>query len=461
MPETGDPQRGKPLFIENLSPADLPKTVIQLAWPVVLETTFFGLGGIINTILVGRLGASALAAVGLGQQIEFMIQVSFAAVTVGTTAMVSRHVGAKEKKEANQAVGQALLLAVILGLFFSLLLWIFAGPAIKLLRGRPDVIKLGVKYIRAVAFSFVPAFVFAAGSSSFRGAGNTRTPMMIMVAVTLCNIFLGYLLIYGGLGFPSLGVTGAGTASAVSRLLGAVTVLVFLIRGKGLLKYRLSSSWPLDRTMIRRTFRIGLPAGLEQIQLQLAMIVYTVILSSLGTKIYAAHAIAMRIEGLAFMPGMGFGMAAMALVGQSLGAGRADLGERAAYLARRYAMLVMTMVGVIMFFFGRGMASLFVSDWEVVALSALGLKIWALAMPMMGTSNTLAGGLRGAGDTRWVLLIMTGCIWLLRLPLAYLLALVLQFGPVGAWSAAVLDINVRGILLWWRFSRGGWKKIKL
>ena len=212
--------------------------------------------------------------------------------------------------------------------------------------------------------------------------------------------------------------------------------------------------------MIRRTFRIGLPAGLEQIQFQLAMIVYTVILSSLGTMVYAAHAIAMRIEDLAFMPGMGFGMAAMALVGQSLGARRPELGERAAHLARKYAIIVMTMVGAFMFFFGRGMASLFISDLQVIALAALGLKIWALAMPMLGTSNTLAGGLRGAGDTRWVLLIMTGCIWALRLPLAYFLAITLKLGPVGAWSAAVLDINVRGFFLWWRFSKGGWKKIK-
>jgi len=240
-----------------------------------------------------------------------------------------------------------------------------------------------------------------------------------------------------------------------------VIILVFLIRGSGLIKFRFSSAWPIDLTMVRRTFRIGLPAGIEQIQLQLAMIVYTIILSSLGTTVYAAHSIAMRIEGLAFMPGFGFGMAAMALVGQSLGAGRPELGEIAAHLARKYAMIVMTIVGGIMFFFGHTMASLFISDLQVITLAALGLKIWALAMPMMGTSNTLAGGLRGAGDTRWVLLIMSGCIWLLRLPLAYLLALTLHFGPVGAWAAAVLDINVRGIFLWWRFSRGSWKKIKV
>ncbi len=460
MPETGDPQKSKSIPIEKLTTTDLPKTVIQLAWPVVLEMTFFGLGGIINTILVGRLGASALAAVGLGQQIEFMILVSFAAVTVGATAVVSRHVGAKETKEAHKALGQALMLAVISGLFFSLLLWIFAAPAMNLLRGRPDVIKLGTEYLRAVAFSFIPAFIVAAGASSFRGAGNTRTPMIVIGAVTICNIFLGYVLIYGGLGFPSLGVLGAGVAASVSRLLGAATILVILIRGKGLLKYRLSSSWPVDRVMIRRTFRIGLPAGFEQIQFQLAMTVYTVILSSLGTMVYAAHSIAMRIENLAFMPGFGFGMAAMALVGQSLGAGRPELGEKAAHLARKYAIIVMTFVGAFLFFFGNRLAALFISDPQVIILAALGLKIWALAMPMLGTSNTLAGGLRGAGDTRWVLLIMTGSIWALRLPLAYLLAITFRLGAVGAWSAAVLDINVRGFILWWRFSKGGWKKIK-
>jgi putative MATE family efflux protein len=285
--------------------------------------------------------------------------------------------------------------------------------------------------------------------------------MIVMAAVTICNIILGYLLIYGGLGFPSLGVLGAGVAASISRLIGATTVIMLLIRGSGVLKYRLSSLWPFDMAMIRRIFRIGLPAGVEQIQLQMAMTVYTVILSSLGTKIYAAHSIAMRIEGLAFMPGFGFGMAAMALVGQSLGAGRPEVGEMAARLARKYAMVVMTMVGVIMFFFGAGMASLFISDLQVITLSALSLKIWALAMPMMGTSNTLAGGLRGAGDTKWVLLIMTGCIWFLRLPLAYFLAIAIHLGPVGAWSATVLDINTRGTLLWWRFSRGSWKKIKI
>jgi putative MATE family efflux protein len=390
-----------------------------------------------------------------------MIQVSFAAVTVGATALVSRHVGAKQWKEANEAVGQVLLLAAVLGFLFLFLLWFLAEPAMKLMRGRPDVVGLGTIYLRTVVFSFIPSFILAAGGSVLRGAGNTRTPMLVMGAVTFSNIILGYFLIYGGMGFPSMGVKGAGLAGVFSRTTGAVAILFVLFRGNSPLKFTLSGFLPASWGTIARIFKIGLPAGVEQVQFQLAMTLYTVIISSLGTKILAAHSIAMRIESLAFMPGFGFGMAAMTLVGQSLGAGRPDLGERAASLSQKYAMLVMSLVGVFMFIFGAEMASLFISDAGVIALSALALKIWAVAMPLMGTSNTLAGGLRGAGDTRKVLLIMSSCIWIIRLPLAYLLALLLKVGPVGAWIAAVLDINIRGALLWRRFSKGEWKKIQV
>ncbi len=461
MPKSLSVKPSQSVRIEELSPEELPKAVIRLAWPVVLETTLFGLGGIINTMLVGRLGAAALAAVGLGQQIEFMIQVSFAAVTVGATAVVSRHVGAREWEEAHRTVAHALLLALALGLGFLLLLWWLAEPAMRAMRARGEVIGLGTTYLRTVVFSFVPSFLLASGGSVFRGAGNTRIPMVVMAVVTLSNIVLGYFLIYGGLGFPSLGVRGAALAATLSRTVGAVGILTLLLRGKRLLKLRWADLRHPSPLLIRRIFNIGLPAGVEQVQFQLAMTLYTVIISSLGTKILAAHSIAMRIEGLAFMPGFGFGMAAMTLVGQSLGAGKPDLGQKAAFLAQRYAMLVMSAVGLFLFFFGARVATWFIADAAVVALAAWALKIWALAMPMMGTSNTLAGGLRGAGDTRRVLLIMSFCIWVTRLPLAYLLALVLRVGPVGAWAAAVLDINIRGGLLWRRFLKGDWKKIRV
>jgi putative MATE family efflux protein len=446
---------------EELTESDLPRTVLSLAWPVVVEQTFFALGSVINTILIGRLGASALAAIGLGQQAEFMPQVIFAAVVVGATAIVARHVGAGEAQEANHTVGQSIILAVIFGVVFTVPLWLFAEQAMALLRARPDVVELGARYIRSVTPSLIPGLILAAGGSVLRGAGDTRTPMLVMIVVSVFNLILGYLLIYGGLGIPALGVPGAGIAASISRTIGALAIVAVLVRGSGMLKYRLSGALRFDLGEMRRIFGIGLPAGAEQVQMQIAFTIYAVIISSLGTVTYAAHAVAMRVEGFAFMPGWGFGIAAMALVGQSLGAERPELGEKAAYLAQRYAMIMMTVVGALMFFFGRQLSSVFISDPEVIRVSALGVKIWAFAMPMMGTSNTLAGALRGAGDTRWVFLFMTLSIWLVRLPIAFLLAQVAHLGAAGAWTGAVLDINARGALTWWRFATGKWKTIKI
>lgn len=154
--------------IEGLKEGDLARAVLTLAWPVVVEQTFFAVGNTINTILVGRLGASALTAVGLGQQAEMMPQVIFTAVSVGATAVVSRHVGAGERQEANRTLGQAFILAVIFGLLFTAPLWLFAEEAMTILRARPDVVALGAKYIRSVIPALIPYLILL--------AGNPRSP---------------------------------------------------------------------------------------------------------------------------------------------------------------------------------------------------------------------------------------------------------------------------------------------
>lgn len=447
--------------IDIVSEKELPKTVLKLAWPVVVEMTFFGLGAIINTILVGRLGASALAAVGLAQQVEFMIQVFFAAIGIGGTAIVARHIGAGEGDRANKAMNQTFVLSYILGLAITVPVLAFASEAMVLMRARPDVVVLGADYIRIISFSILPGYLLIGGCACIRGAGNTRTPMIIMMGVTVCNVVFGYLLIYGGLGFPSLGVSGAALAMGISRLIGACAVIAILVKGTGFLKYSFRDAFHMDFGMIKRIFSVGLPAGIEQIQLQVALTIYTVVISSLGTQVMAAHSLAIRIESLAFMPGFGFGIAAMTLVGQSLGAKKPELAEKAGNLAQRYAMIVMTLIGGILFVYGEEIASIFISDAAVIGLAAVSMKIWAFGMTMMGKSNTLAGGLRGAGDTRWVLLIMTACVWLLRLPLAFFFAYTLELGAIGAWTAAVLDMNARGLFMWRRFSAGKWKSIQV
>jgi putative MATE family efflux protein len=285
--------------------------------------------------------------------------------------------------------------------------------------------------------------------------------MIVIVVVEVIGTALAYALINGFWGIPALGVLGAGIGRAVSSVIGAVLILAILTRGTGVLKYNWRTALAFDLTEVKRILKVGLPAFGDQVQNQVAMSVYTIIISSLGTTVYAAHALAMRVEQFAFMPSFGFGMAATTLVGQYLGAGKPDLAKKTGYLIQRYCVTAMVTLGLITFFFGKQFIGIFVDDPEVIQVGTLGLQIWALAMPGMATNQSLAGGLRGAGDTRWVFLLTTIGMWTMRIGGGAIMVFLLHMGAAGAWSGAVLDHSVRAILIWWRFAGGKWQSIQV
>jgi Na+-driven multidrug efflux pump len=207
---------------------------------------------------------------------------------------------------------------------------------------------------------------------------------------------------------------------------------------------------------------VGVPAGAEQFQFNIAFMVYTRIIADLGTAALAAHGVTLAIQSLTFNVGFALSVATMTLVGQSLGAGRPDLAERATYLTMRYALAFMVCLGLIMMAFGGTIMELFVGGenaGEVIDIGSKLLFIFGLAMPGLAVSLSLGGALRGAGDTRAVLVIMGGSTWIVRLVPAYLLAIVFGFGVPGAWAAAVMDISARALLMAGRFRQGRWKRI--
>jgi len=209
---------------------------------------------------------------------------------------------------------------------------------------------------------------------------------------------------------------------------------------------------------------VGLPAGAEQVQFNVAFMIYTRVIASLGTAALAAHGVTLAIQSLTFNVGFALSVATTALVGQSLGAGRPDLAERSTYLTMRYSLGFMMALGVVMMAFGGPINDLFVGGEnadEVIGIGRKLLFIFALAMPGLAVSLSLGGGLRGAGDTRAVLAIMAGATWIVRLVPAYLMAITFGLGVPGAWAAAVLDINTRAVLMFLRFRQGRWKGLKV
>jgi len=434
---------------------------MTLAWPVVLQSAVVSIFALITILFIGRLGPAAITAVSLGETIVHLPAIALAGLTVAVTAIGARRVGAGEHEQASMIVRQSMLIAFALGVFFAVVLWFSADLLLLVFRARPEVVELGRDYIRVNAPATIPLFVASCGIAVLHALGNTKTPMIVAIIVEVVGVGLGYVLITGFWVAPALGVLGAGIARAVCSTVGALIVLPILVKGKGLVKYDLRNALVLNWAETRRILRVGLPAFGEQLATQGAMNIYVIIISSMGTTIYAGHALAMRVLGFAYVPLNGLATAVAILIGQSLGAARPDLARKGGYLALRYCVAVMACVGLITFVLAHQLIGILTSDPEVVKIGALGLRIWAVAMPGVAASLTLASGLRGAGDTRGVFILTTVGMWTVRVGVGALMVFVFRLGILGAWIGAVLDQGIRAILMWRRFAGGKWQSTRV
>jgi putative MATE family efflux protein len=437
---------------------------LRLAWPVVIQQVSFSMVQLVDTALVGHLGENALAGVRLAGQIFWFSQAGMVAVAVGSTAVIARNVGAGQPELASRTLRNAFLMALIWGLAIGIAIWFFGEWGLGMLGAEEGAKHQGTVYLKAAAVGMPLWSLVYAGSASLQGAGDTRTPMAIGVVVNFVNIIVAYLLINGPGPFPRLEVLGSGAGFTSAAIIGSALVLLVLASGTRIIHWRPWEAFQFDPVEARRVLNVGLPAGAEQIQFNIAFMIYTRIIASLGTAALAAHGVTLAIQSLTFNVGFALSVATTALVGQSLGAGRPDLAERSAYVTMRYSLVFMMGLGVIMMVFGGNITSLFVGGEnadEVIDIGQKLLFIFAFAMPGLAVSLSLGGGLRGAGDTRAVLVISAAATWIVRLVPAYLLAITAGLGVPGAWAAAIADINMRALLIFIRFRRGRWKGLKV
>ena len=357
------------------------------------------------------------------------------------------------------------------------------------LRAPADVVGPGAHYLSIVSTTFVLAAWMFIGNAALRGAGDTRSPMMVMLVVNVVNIAVAYTFIYGPGPFPQLGVAGSALGAAAGRGAGGLLVTWLLLKGRKIRARPVASTGDPggtatvasgaeipaaaspdrfrlhprllrpDPDQLRRIVNIGLPAGAEQLMMRLGMIAYATTVAALGTAAFAAHQIALQAESLSYMPGFGFAVAATTLVGQGLGAGDPAHAKADGYLAHRLALILMSLMGVVFFLFPEQIMSIFISDPMVIRLGVWPLRLVAFSQPMLATMMVFAGGLRGAGDTRATLGITAAGLWLVRVPLAFLLTP--SLGLVGAWIAMGVDLNLRGLGMFLRFRGGKWATIKV
>jgi len=449
-PKVTDPVRPRP--------GDIRGEVLRLALPATAEQMLGMMVGIVDTFLVGHLGAESLAAVGLANQWIFLSGTFFGAVGTGSTALIARFIGAREPDQANQVLRQSVLLGILIGIVASILGVCLAELAVTLLGARGEVVELSSTYLRIVSVALVVAPLMYLGNASLRGAGDTQTPLRIMMVVNAVNIVVAVTAINGLFGVPKMGVAGSALGAATAQVVGGVLVTAVLLKGRGPIRLQLDGLRP-DWDVLRRILRVGLPTGVENLMFRIGNMAYVTVLASLGVEAYAANQVAINAWSLSFMPGFGFAVAATTLVGQALGAKQPKAAEQGGYTAYWMGAALMAAMGLMFVLFPAQIMGFFTDDAEVIALGTMPLRVMGLVQPFLAGAMIFAGGLRGAGDTRFPMVITGGAIWLIRLPLAYVLGVMLGWGLVGAWTAMSLDMIVRGTLNFWRFRSGRWKTI--
>ncbi len=440
----------------------LRSRVIEIAWPAVTELVLVSLFGAIDMMMAGQIGSigtTAITAIGLTNQPIFLAMAVFQALNIGGTALVSRFIGAKKESEANNTTMQLLYITFFLSFFVVIPAVMLAKQIYIFMGADKEVIDIGLMYFKIVLYGIFPQNFALAIAAVLRGAGDTKTPMMINIFSNLLNVFGNYVLIFGHFGFPELGVTGAGVSTLISRIISMVMLGWILFNGKSKIKLNFKNKYKVDLTTIKRLMRIGFPSALEQFFLRTGNLFFVRVVATLGTVIYAAHQVSLSILSMSFTSGMAFGMAASTLIGQSLGAEDKELAEEYGKEVRFLGSIVATAIGVIFFIFGPQIVALYSNDPEVIKRASFVLKMIAIIQPFQSSQLIYAGGLRGAGDTRWPLISTLAGIWFVRVTLAYLFINGLGYGLIGAWLAICIDQIIRYFILLWRFRLGKWKHI--
>jgi putative MATE family efflux protein len=422
----------------------------------VLQNAF----SIVDMIFVGRLGPTAVAAVAVSGLVMMVAWTLLIGVAISTVATVARFFGGKDMEQANAAAVQSLILGGLISVVLILFGLFLDEPVLRVLGATPEMMEPATAYFRIVFVgSFTLIFMFLSGAI-LRGAGDARTPMVILIVATAFNIVLDPLLIFGLLFFPRLEVKGAAYATVIGQGIAMVLGLWILVRGQSRIHVHLPQ-FRLRPQLMKRMVLIAIPATIQGGLRSVAHLGLIKIVALYGTLAVAAFGIGLRLNLLVMMVGWALGGAASTLVGQNLGAQKPDRAEKSAWLTAGIFCGFMILSGAGFFLFADPLITLFNSDPGVIRIGHAYLRIVALSYPFLGLSMICAMSFNGAGDTQTPALIIGLTFIVLMIPLALFLPRFVAPKTSGIWWAMTIAITLQGIIMALVFSRGGWKKRRI
>jgi len=432
------------------------KKILSLAIPAALNSLLSMLQVITDLIMVGRISAYAVAAVGLGLQSLMLVFAVLTVLHVGTSALLSRFMGGGRVKQASLGLSSLLRFAFYLSIPATVL-WYVLTPLLYIWFGtEKEVVELGSSYVSILTLMMPFIFVKLVFETSFSSAKDTTTPFYIKLASILVNVFLNWVLIYGNLGFEAYGVKGAAIATVIVNMLELLVYIVLYLRHKT----AYMPIWYYSKKLVKRALKVGIPASIERSLTFGSFMLFTMIIADFGTQALAGYQIGLRVEGLAFMPGIGFTIAAMALMGQGLGAKKPEQAREDVMLVLKYTMSFMFILGLFMILTPESIVWPFTDDEQTIKEASLYLRIVGFSQIPLAMNFVLSGALRGAGDSKRTLRINLTSLWLVRIIPAFVLAYYFE-NILFVYLAMISDTFVKGYLLWKAFDKGKWQKIKV
>jgi len=440
----------------DLTSGNITRNIFYLAWPAVASMflgTFFSIA---DAFWVGKLGATSLAAVISSTFVIWIIYSLASIISIGVVALVARSMGAKDPAQAAYISKQAFLFSIISSAFLTIVGIILTPQFFNLMGTEKEVTLLGTKYLRIIFLGALFFFLIDTLSGVFRASGDTKTPLRVALIAMGFNILLDPLLIFGLGPFPKMGVVGASIATVVSQILGVMLFKHYIDKGKLPFRLNLKIGSKIDLRTVYKIVKIGTPISVAGIVFSVVYLFLNRITALFGTEAIAALGIGNRAESLSYLTSFGFSLAAATLVGQNLGAKKPERAEKSAWRTVWIVVLITGFISVIFISFPKYISAFFISDEKVIRIAIGYLQILALSQIFMGIEIVLEGAFSGAGNTFPPMVVsVPGSI--LRIPLAYFLALKLGLGVAGIWWAITLTSIAKGIVLALWFKLGRWK----
>lgn len=439
---------------------NINRAILLLAIPMILELVMESTFAVVDIFFVGKLGASAVATVGLTETYLFLLYSVAMGLAMAVTAIIARRIGEKNSEIAGRSAVQAIIMGLLCSIPFAFTGIFFARELLELMGADQWVLEKGYRYTQWMLGGNAVIVLLFVINAIFRGAGDAAIAMRILFISNGVNLILDPLLIFGLGPVPALGIQGAAIATTVGRGIGVIVQFWLLFRGGKHIQVNFSQIY-LDAKIMLGIIRTSL-GGVGQMLVGMTSWIFLMrILASIGSEAVAGSTIALRIMMFTVMPAWGMSNAAATLVGQNLGAGNPDRAESSVWKIGFYNMLFLIAVSVVYFIFNRSLMVIFTQDEAVIEVGATWLRILSYSYFVYGWWMVSVQAFNGSGDTRTPTKINFIFFWLIEIPLSYLLAVVFDWGYTGVfWECFFAETSV-GLVTLWLFKRGSWKTVRV